>query len=145
MTADDYGKLTKKISPNSPSHKNIPLAFCFGGFICVIGQAFINIYILLGAASDIASTLASITLVFISALLTGLNVYDNIAKYAGAGTLVPITGFANAMVAPALEFKSEGLILGLGAKLFSIAGPVLVYGLSAATVYGLIIFILGLF
>ena len=144
MTAKEYQQSVQESSPNSKSWKNIPMAFLVGGFICVLGQAVINIGLYYGLEKDIASASASIFLVFLSALLTGLNVYDNIAKHAGAGTLVPITGFANSMVSPAMEFKSEGFILGLGAKMFSIAGPVLVYGISASVIYGLILVLFGI-
>ena len=116
-----------------------------GGLLCVIGQAFMNGYLALGVEKDVASSAASCTLVFLSALLTGFGVYDDIAKHAGAGTLVPITGFANSVVSPALEFKSEGMILGVGAKMFVIAGPVIVYGVLASVAYGLIAFGLGLY
>lgn len=143
MTNKDYDSLNKKYSPSSKSYITIPSAFLVGGLICVLGQFLINFYTYLGADKDIATTGASVTLVFIASLLTGLNVFDNIAKFAGAGTLVPITGFSNAVCAPALEFKSEGFILGLAAKMFVIAGPVIVYGISASVVYGVIIFILG--
>lgn len=145
MTNSDYGQMVKKASPPSNSKRNIPLAFLFGGAICTLGEAFINLYTYLGMERDDASAVASITLVFIAALLTGLNVYDNIAKYAGAGTLVPITGFSNAMTSPALEFKSEGYILGLGAKLFQIAGPVIVYGIASGIVYGIILYLFKLY
>lgn len=145
MTPEEYDKLTKKASPPSPSGKNIPMAFLIGGAICALGEGFILLYSYLGLDKDTASTCASVTLVFLSVFLTGLNVYDNIAKVAGAGTLVPITGFANSMAASALDFKSEGYILGLGAKMFIIAGPVIVYGISASIVYGLIIYLFRLY
>lgn len=145
MTAKEYQEWNKKICPKSKSHINIPIAFGVGGLICVIGQVVINLCLAAGLEKDMATGTASISLVFLSALLTGLNVYDNIAKHAGAGTLVPITGFANAMVSPAMEFKSEGLILGLGAKMFSIAGPVIVYGVATSVVYGLILFLFRLY
>ena len=119
------------------------MAFLVGGLLCVFGQAVINLALSFGLEKDMASACGSISLILLSAVLTGLNVYDNIAKHAGAGTLVPITGFANSMVSPAMEFKSEGYILGLGAKMFSIAGPVLVYGISASVIYGLILVIMG--
>ena len=112
-----------------------------GGIICTIGQFFINYYTKLGLDKTDAGTAASMTLVVISAILTGLSLYDNIAKFAGAGTLVPITGFANSIAAPAVEFKTEGFILGVGAKMFTIAGPVIVYGVSASVVYGLLYWI----
>jgi len=129
------------ISPKSPVGKDTLSAFLVGGIICTIGQFFINFYTNLGLEKDAASAAASMTLVVISATLTGLSLYDNIAKFAGAGTLVPITGFANAIAAPAIEFKTEGFILGVGAKMFTIAGPVIVYGISASVVYGLIYWI----
>lgn len=145
LTDNEYSGLVKKASPPTKSYKTIPLAFLFGGAICALGEVFINLYLSLGMEKDAAFATASITLVFIAALLTGLNVYDNIAKYGGAGALVPITGFANAVASPALEFKSEGYILGLGAKLFAIAGPVIVYGVAAGIVYGVAIFLFGLY
>ncbi|WMJ24368.1 stage V sporulation protein AC [Paludicola sp. MB14-C6] len=144
VTSMEYNDIVKKASPNSKSYKNIPFAFLIGGAICVVGQLLMEIYKYLGASKDITSTLASISLVLMSAILTGINVYDDIARIAGAGTLVPITGFANAVVSPALEFKSEGYILGLGAKLFVIAGPVIVYGTLASVLYGVIVFLFKL-
>jgi stage V sporulation protein AC len=120
-------------------------AFWIGGLICVIGQALMSLYSWAGMEKTDASTAASMTLVALSALLTGLSLYDDIAKVAGAGTLVPITGFANAIAAPAVEFRTEGFILGVGAKMFTIAGPVIVYGVSASVVYGLIYWITTLF
>lgn len=138
----EYDKLVKKASPGSKSYFTIPMAFIIGGIICVIGQALGDLYQMAGFEKTDAMRLVSVTLVFLSALLTGLKVYDNIAKVGGAGTLVPITGFANAVVSPALEFKTEGLVLGLGAKLFVIAGPVIVYGVTASAVYGVIYYIL---
>ncbi len=143
MTAKDYQTAAQKAIPPSKSYKNIPMAFLVGGLLCVLGQAVINLALSFGLEKDMASACGSISLILLSAVLTGLNVYDNIAKHAGAGTLVPITGFANSMVSPAMEFKSEGYILGLGAKMFSIAGPVLVYGISASVIYGLILVIMG--
>ena len=136
MTEKEYEKLVQKASPKSPIGKDCLNAFWIGGLICVLGQILTNSYGALGLDKDAASTATSITLVTLSALLTGLSLYDNLAKYGGAGTLVPITGFANAIAAPAVEFKTEGFILGVGAKLFTIAGPVIVYGLSASVVYG---------
>ena len=143
MTPKDYQAAAQKAIPPSKSYKNIPMAFLVGGLLCVLGQAVINLALSYGLEKDIASSCGSISLIILSALLTGFNVYDNIAKHAGAGTLVPITGFANSMVSPAMEFKSEGYILGLGAKMFSIAGPVLVYGISASVIYGLILVLMG--
>ena len=116
-------------------------AFLIGGAICLIGQIFMNLYSSLDLSKEAAGTATSITLVSLSALLTGLSLYDNLAKYGGAGTLVPITGFANAIAAPAVEFKTEGFILGVGAKIFTIAGPVIVYGLAASSVYGFVYYL----
>lgn len=138
MTEKEYDVLVKEMMPASPIWKDCANAFWIGGLICVIGQFFINRYASLGLDKEMAGTAASMTLVALSALLTGLSLYDNIAKHAGAGTLVPITGFANSIAAPAVEFKTEGMILGTAAKMFTIAGPVIVYGLSASVVYGLI-------
>lgn len=141
----EYGELAKKRSPNSKLYKTLPCAFLVGGLICTLGEALLNLYGYLGLDKDNAGALTSITLVFLSVLFTGLKLYDRIAQHAGAGTLVPITGFANAVASPALEFKSEGFVLGLGAKMFIIAGPVIVYGISASIVYGIIYYIIGLF
>ena len=141
MTEREYGKIVKDLSPNSPMWKDCLLAFVVGGMICALGQLAMNGYMALGLEKEDAGTAASMSLVVLSALLTGLSVYDDIAKHAGAGTLVPITGFANAVAAPAVEFKTEGFILGVGAKMFTIAGPVIVYGVSASVVYGLIYWI----
>ncbi len=141
MTEKEYEKLVGELAPRSPMWRDCLMAFLVGGLICTLGQLFINCYIALGAEKTDASTLASITLVVLSALFTGLSLYDDLAKHAGAGTLVPITGFANAISASAVEFKTEGFILGVGAKMFTIAGPVIVYGLSASAVYGIIYWI----
>lgn len=138
MNEKEYDKLVREISPGSPMGKDCLNAFWIGGLICVIGQLLMHAYGALGLDKDTAGMAVSMTLVAVSALLTGLSVYDDIAKYGGAGTLVPITGFANAIAAPAVEFKTEGFILGVGAKLFTIAGPVIVYGLSASVVYGFV-------
>ena len=138
MTEKEYGELVMQRMPKSPLWKDCLNAFWIGGLICAIGQFFTNRYLDCGLDKQMAGTAASMTLVAISALLTGLSIYDNIARYAGAGTLVPITGFANSIAAPAVEFKTEGFILGVGAKMFTIAGPVIVYGLSASVVYGFI-------
>ena len=145
MTEKAYARLVKEMMPKSPIKKNCFHAFWVGGTICLLGQLFIMGWQKLGLPREDAGTAASMTLVFLSALLTGLSLYDNIAKHAGAGTLVPITGFANAVSAPAVEFKTEGFILGVGAKMFTIAGPVIVYGVSASVVYGLIYWITTLF
>ncbi len=143
LTPKDYDRMTKEASPNTKSWRNIPLAFLIGGLICTLGQGLTQWYLSMGMEKDVASAWTSVTLVGLSALLTGLKVYDNIAKFGGAGTLVPITGFANAVVSHAMEFKSEGLVLGLGAKMFIIAGPVIVYGVTAAAVYGVILYMIG--
>lgn len=141
LTEKEYGELAKKRSPNSKMYKTVPAAFAVGGLICCIGQLITNIYKSTGADAVTAGTLTSVTLVFMSAVLTGFGLYDKIAKHAGAGTLVPITGFANAVVSPALEFKTEGYVLGVGAKIFVIAGPVIVYGLAASALYGVLLFV----
>ncbi len=138
-----YQQMVKEASKNSPSYKNIPMAYLIGGLVCALGEGLRQLYTFLGLTSDWAGAAVSITLIGLSALLTGLGIYDKIAKVGGAGTLVPITGFANAVVSPALEFKAEGLVLGTGAKLFAIAGPVIVYGITASWVYGIIIVLLG--
>ena len=141
MTEREYGKLVQEFSPNSPIGKDCLNAFLAGGLICTLGQVLVNWYGNWGLSKIDAGTAASMTLVALSALLTGLSLYDNIAKHAGAGTLVPITGFANAVAAPAVEFKTEGFVLGVGAKMFTIAGPVIVYGVSASVVYGFVYWI----
>ncbi|MEG0540816.1 MAG: stage V sporulation protein AC [Angelakisella sp.] len=143
LTPKDYEKMSQKASPPTKSYKNLPMAFIVGGLICTLGQGLGNLYLSWGLEKDVATGFASVTLIFLAVLLTGLNVFDNIARHAGAGTLVPITGFANAMSSAAVEFRSEGLIMGLGAKLFIIVGPVLVYGLSAAVIYGILFYIVG--
>ena len=145
MTEREYKRIVQDLSPNSPMGKDCLWAFVIGGAICTLGQALGNLYGYFGLEKQDACTLASMTLVAFSALLTGLSVYDDIAKVAGAGTLVPITGFANSIAASAVEFKTEGFILGVGAKMFTIAGPVIVYGVSASVVYGLIYWITALF
>ena len=144
MTNQDYGKLVNDRSKPSPMGKNLVWAFLVGGAICTIGQGLSNLYQSWGLDKDQAGTAVSVTLIFAAALLTGLGCFDKLAKRAGAGTLVPITGFANAMVSPALEFKSEGLITGTAAKLFVVAGPVLVCGISASVIYGLILLLFQL-
>ncbi len=145
ISNEEYGKLTKQRSNNSKMTKTIPMAFVVGGLICTLGEALLNVYAMVGLSRDDSAALTSMTLVFLSILLTGLEWYDRIAQHAGAGTLVPITGFANAVASPALDFKSEGYVLGLGAKMFVIAGPVIVYGISASVIYGIIYYIVGLF
>ena len=145
MTEREYEKLVKSMSPKSPIFKDCVFAFLIGGLICALGQAILNGYTALDLDETAAGTATSMTLVALSALFTGLSLYDNLAKYGGAGTLVPITGFANSVAAPAVEFKTEGFILGVGAKMFTIAGPVIVYGVSASVVYGIIYWITTLF
>ena len=145
MTEKEYGKLIASMAPRSPIGKDCLNAFWIGGLICCIGQLCLNGYTALGLDKTASGTATCITLIALSALLTGLSVYDDIAKHAGAGTLVPITGFANAIAAPAVEFKTEGFVLGVAAKMFTIAGPVIVYGTAASVVYGLIYWIYSLF
>lgn len=145
MSNQEYNKYVSGKAKPSPLWKDCIWAFCVGGLICVLGQALGNWYQKLGMNKEDAGTLVSCSLIFLSALLTGLGLFDNIAKRAGAGTLVPITGFANAMVSPALEFKSEGLVMGTGARLFTVAGPVLVYGICASVVYGIILAVMQMF
>ena len=145
VTKQEYAAMTKQASPPSPTPKNCLWAFLIGGFICTLGQILTNMYVKFGLELQDARTAVSVSLIFLSALLTACGVYDDIARRAGAGTLVPITGFANSMVSPAMEFKSEGFILGMGAKLFTISGPVLVFGICASVIYGLIYWITTLF
>ncbi len=140
MKNKEYEKLVEKHSQNSNIIKNCTIAFIVGGAICAGGQLLFNFYSQYGNDTAQSSTLVSITLIAISFLLTGFNIYHKIADKAGAGTLIPITGFANAVVSPAIEFRAEGLILGVGAKIFSISGPVIVYGPLASAIYGLIFY-----
>ena len=142
MSNQEYNKYVSEKAKPSPVIKDCILAFCVGGAICTAGQGLINLYSSWGVNKDDAGTMVSCTIIFVAALLTGFGLFDRIAKHAGAGTVVPITGFANSMVSPALEFKSEGFVLGLGAKMFVIAGPVIVYGISASVIYGLIYWII---
>ena len=139
MTNQEYGAYVNAKSKPSPLWKNLLWAFFVGGAICTAGQGLLNLYRYCGLNENGAATAVSMTLIFLAALLTGLGIFDKLAKRAGAGTLVPITGFANAMVSPALEFKSEGLVMGMSAKMFTIAGPVLVFGISASVLYGVIL------
>ena len=145
MTEKEYEKLAASMAPKSPIIKDCLMAFLIGGLICTLGQLIMNGYSALGLDETSAGTATSMTLIALSAVLTSLSLYDDIAKHAGAGTLVPITGFANAIAAPAVEFKTEGMILGTAAKMFTIAGPVIVYGVSASVVYGLIYWVTTLF
>ena len=142
MTNKEYGNYVEKKAAPSPTPKNLAWAFVTGGLICTLGQGLLNLYRFMGLSETNASIAASVTLIFLAVLFTGLGWFDKLAKHAGAGTLVPITGFANAVAAPALEFRAEGLVTGVGARLFAIAGPVLVYGISAGVVYGLILALL---
>ena len=141
ITNGEYGKMAKKASPSSSFVKNGCFAFIIGGFICALGEGLGIVYGKLGKNQDEVKTMIPVTLIVISAVLTGLGVFDKIAYYAGAGTIVPITGFANAVVSPAMEFKSEGKILGTGANMFKIAGPVIVYGTLAAVIYGVVYYL----
>lgn len=143
-TRKEYDAMTKKASPPSPKGKNSIFAFLIGGAVCALGQALCELYRAWGADAETAKTLVSVTLIGMTALLTALHVYDKYAKVAGAGSLVPITGFANAMASPAIEFKSEGAVTGVGVKMFTVAGPVLVFGIGASVLYGLILWAVGL-
>ena len=140
-----YGRYVARRAARSPVLRNCTAAFLVGGAISALGQALIFLYRTLGASLDTAATLVSVTLVFLSVLLTALGVYDRIARVAGAGTLVPITGFANAVASPAIDTKSEGMILGVGAKIFTVAGPVLLYGTVAGAIYGVVYYVATLF
>lgn len=138
MNNQEYNEFVKQITPNSKLGLNCIKAFLVGGAICAFAQLLLNIYISIGINESDASTLVSVTLIFLGALLTGLNIYPKIAKHAGAGTLVPITGFANSIAAPALEAKTEGYILGVGAKIFTIAGPVILFGVLSSVIAGIV-------
>lgn len=142
MTQQEYDAFVKQQTPNSKIGINCLKAFCIGGIICIIGQVLLNLYQSLGLETEDASMMVSVTLVFLGALLTGLDIYPKIAKHAGAGTIVPITGFANSIAAPALEAKTEGYVLGVGAKIFTIAGPVILFGVLASVIAGLVYWIL---
>lgn len=139
MTNSEYNQYVQKISPPSKMYQTIPRAFVWGGAICCVGQAFVYFYEYLGLNKDDTAAAVSISMVLLGAALTGLGFYDRMAKQAGAGTLVPITGFANSVVSPALEFKTEGFVTGMAAKMFVIAGPVIVFGLTASVIYGIIL------
>lgn len=138
ITQKEYADILKEVSPDSPLGADMLKAFVVGGIICTIGQCFLNFYMKILQERDLASTATSISLIFIAAALTACNVFDRLAKFAGAGTLVPITGFSNAVVSPAMEYKTEGYILGVGSKMFVIAGPVIVYGTASSVIAGLI-------
>ena len=143
MSSDEYAAFVDSLSPRSPIWGDLLRAGLVGGVICTLGQALTDLYTACGAAPETASAWCSITLVFLGALLTGLGVYDKIGKYAGAGSIVPITGFANSVVSPAMEFRREGLVMGVGAKLFTLAGPVLTYGIGGSIVVGLLALAMG--
>lgn len=145
MTPQEYQQYVKKMSPRSPIVKDTLLAFVIGGLICVLGQAIQNGWSAAGLSREDAGTATSCSLVLLSALLTGLNLYNKIARFGGAGTLVPITGFANSVVSPAIDFKSEGFVTGTAAKMFTVAGPVIVYGVTASVIYGIILVLLQSF
>jgi stage V sporulation protein AC len=143
MNKEEYKSYVEKRAKKSPLLKNTIIAFMVGGFICVIGQVFKDLYIRLGAEKNDASTFASITIIFIAITLTGFGVFDSLAKHAGAGMAVPISGFANSVSAEAIDAKSEGYVLGVGAKIFTIAGPVILYGTLSGVAYGLIYYLVG--
>ena len=145
MDKKEYEELANKKKKNSPIIKDCVWAFVVGGLICVVGQLLFALYTSFGLEKEVATTLESFSLVFLSALFTGIGLYDSLAKHAGAGTLVPITGFANAVVSPAMEFKTEGLILGTAPKMFIIAGPVIVFGVTASVVYGIVLYLIRMF
>ncbi|MBO5439911.1 MAG: stage V sporulation protein AC [Clostridia bacterium] len=144
MKKEDYKDYVEKRAKKSPLLKNVTFAFVIGGLVCMLGQLFMDLYLYLQIDKQTASTLASISIIFIAILLTGLGVFDNIAKFAGAGVSVPISGFANSISSQAIDSKSEGYILGVGAKIFTIAGPVILYGILSGTIYGVIYYIAGL-
>ena len=143
MTPKEYQALVKRMAPPSPIVRDTALAFLVGGGICVVGQLILNGWGELGLAKDDAATATSVTLVFLSVLATALGLYHRLARYAGAGTLVPITGFANAVASPAIDFRAEGLITGTAVKMFTVAGPVIVFGTAASAVYGLVLWLGG--
>ena len=143
ITQSNYQQYVQKKSQKSPIVKDTIFAFLIGGAICTIGQVVMDLAISAGLHKSDAGTVTTIVMVGLSALLTGLNLYNKIARYGGAGTLVPVTGFANAVVSPAIDFKSEGFVTGMAAKMFLVAGPVIVYGITASMVYGLVLLLLG--
>ena len=145
MTNKEYCEYVAGREKRSPCLRNSVFAFLSGGLICVIGKALGDLYVYIGISEDISKTLVSVTLIFFAGLCTGIGCFDKAARYLGAGLLVPITGFANAVVSPALDGKNEGLVLGLGTKLLSVAGPVILYGTSASVVWGIIYWVVGLF
>ncbi len=142
MTTDEYKKYVDSKSPDSKLVRNIFRAFLVGGLICAVGQFFVNSFKSMGFDTDIVSSLTAMTMVFLGVLFTGLNIYDDLGRFAGAGSIVPITGFANSIVSPAMEYKSEGYVMGIGARMFLVAGPVLVYGITASVLAGLVHYLL---
>lgn len=143
INKEEYKKAVEKMAPKSPCLKNCVFAFLFGGGICVLGQILFDVYNRFTSYEEQSVyTLVTVTLIFVAAFLTGIGVFDNIAKHAGAGTLVPVTGFANAVVSPAIDTKAEGMILGVGAKIFTVAGPVILYGILSGTLYGVILWVI---
>lgn len=143
MTPQEYKAYVKQKAKKSPILRDTALAFCIGGAICVLGQLIQNGWAAAGLDKEAAGTATSCSLVFLSALLTGLNLYNKLARFGGAGTLVPITGFANAVASPAIDFRAEGLVTGMAAKMFLIAGPVIVFGTAASVIYGVVLWLLG--
>ena len=141
MNSNEKKELIEKYSPGSTILKDSMLAFIFGGLICVIGELLKMLYLRMGADEKTAGTLVTVTLIFIAALLTGLGIFDKIARYAGAGTLVPVTGFSNAVVSQAMDAKNEGYVLGVGAKIYTVAGPVILYGILSGVIYGVIYYL----
>lgn len=145
ISKDEYSKMTDKASPNSPKVLNCVKAFLIGGTICCFGEVLNTIFRNMGLSADDIKIATPSVIIVITAVLTGIGVFDRIARHAGAGTIVPITGFANSVVSPALEFKQEGMILGTAAQMFTIAGPVIVYGVGSSFIYGLIIYVFKLY
>ena len=143
MTPKEYDALVRQLSPRSPIYKDTALAFAVGGGICTLGQLIGRLWEQLGLTAQEAGTATAVTRVFLSVVLTSLGLYHRLARYAGAGTLVPITGFANAVASPAIDFRAEGLVTGTAVKMFTVAGPVIVYGTAASVVYGLALYLLG--
>ena len=142
-TPEKYRAYVRQKQKKSPLAKDMALAFLIGGLICVLGQLILDAYTAAGLHREDAATATSVTLVFLSALFTGLNLYHRLARYGGAGTLVPITGFANAVASPAIDFRAEGIITGTAVKMFTVAGPVIVFGTAASVVYGLVLYLLA--
>ena len=144
MSNQEYNQYVAKLAEKSPLWKDVLLAFLIGGAICALGQGIMNGWSALGFDEKDAGTMTTVSLIFLSALLTGLNLYSKLARFGGAGTLVPVTGFANAVAAPAIDFKSEGLVTGMAAKMFVVAGPVIVYGVAASVLYGVVLMVMKL-